>query len=123
MPEAIFYRHPNVKSMREIMGVYSPKSISEGSIIKIYKALPVVVAPVILMCYGWYLGQLHQSGYDIAGIFLFITGTVGLMLAGIIYLLTRKYPWHGKWYSSILTGLAGSGIVFAFILVIARLHG
>ncbi len=90
---------------------------------KIIKALPLAIVPVILMGYGWYLGQLHQSGYDIAGIFLFINGVVGLVLAIIFYLFTRKYPWHEKWYLSVLTGFAGCVIVFALILVIARLHG
>jgi len=75
------------------------------------------------MAYGWYLGQLHQSGYDVAGIFLFITGLVGLGLALLVYYLTRKYPWHNTWYSSILTGLFSCAIIFAVILVIARLHG
>ncbi len=90
---------------------------------KIIKALPVTIAPLILMCYGWYLGQLHKSGYDVAGILLFITGAVGLALAFIFYLLTRKYPWHDKWVVSALTGLAGCGIVFALIFAYARLHG
>jgi Na+-transporting NADH:ubiquinone oxidoreductase subunit NqrE len=90
---------------------------------KIIKALPIAIAPVILMSYGWYLGQLHQSGYDIAGIFLFMTGVFGLIFAIIFYLVTRKYPWHEKWYMTVLTGLAGCGIIFVLILVIARLHG
>lgn len=90
---------------------------------KIIKALPIAIVPVILMAYGWYLGQLHQSGYDIAGIFLFINGVAGLALATLFYLLTRKYPWHEKWYLTVLTGMAGCAIVFAVILVIARLHG
>ena len=81
------------------------------------------MAPAILMGYGWYLGQLHQSGYDIAGIFLFMTGLVGLILAFILYLLTRKYSWHPKWYANALLGLVGCGIVFTLIYVIARLHG
>jgi len=90
---------------------------------KIIKALPIAIVPVILMAYGWYLGQLHQSGYDIAGIFLFINGVAGLVLATLFYLLTRKYPWHEKWYLTVLTGMAGCAIVFTLILVIARLHG
>jgi hypothetical protein len=90
---------------------------------KIIKALPLAIVPVILMAYGWYLGQLHQSGYDIAGIFLFINGVAGLVLATLFYLLTRKYPWHEKWYLTVLTGMAGCAIVFTLILVIARLHG
>jgi Na+-transporting NADH:ubiquinone oxidoreductase subunit NqrE len=90
---------------------------------KIIKALPIAIAPVILMSYGWYLGQLHQSGYDIAGIFLFMTGVIGLIFAITFYLVTRKYPWHEKWYMTVLTGLAGCVIIFVLILVIARLHG
>lgn len=90
---------------------------------KIIKALPLAIVPVILMAYGWYLGQLHQSGYDIAGIFLFINGVAGLVLATLFYLLTRKYPWHEKWYLTVLTGMAGCAIVFTLILVIARMHG
>lgn len=90
---------------------------------KIRKVLPLGTAPLILMSYGWYLGQLHQSGYDIAGILLFFTGAVGLVLSFIIYVLTRKYPWHEKWYASTLIGLAGCGIVFALVFFYARLHG
>ncbi len=90
---------------------------------KIIKALPLAIVPVIQMAYGWYLGQLHQSGYDIAGIFLFINGVAGLVLATLFYLLTRKYPWHEKWYLTVLTGMAGCAIVFTLILVVARLHG
>jgi hypothetical protein len=90
---------------------------------KIIKVLPIGIAPLILMGYGWYLGQLHQSGYDIAGIFLFMTGLTGLVLAFILYLFTRKYTWHNKWLANLLTGLAGCGIVFTLILVYARLHG
>jgi FtsH-binding integral membrane protein len=90
---------------------------------KFLKALPLGIAPLVLMSYGWYLGQLHQSGYDVAGIFLFMTGLVGLVLALLFYLLTRKYSWHGKWYVNALTGLMGCGIIFALIFVYARLHG
>jgi multisubunit Na+/H+ antiporter MnhB subunit len=75
------------------------------------------------MSYGWYLGQLHQSGYDVAGIFLFITGLVGLVLALLFFLVTRKSPLHEKWYLNVLIGLAGCGIVFTLILVFSRLHG
>jgi multisubunit Na+/H+ antiporter MnhB subunit len=90
---------------------------------KILKALPLGIAPVLLMGYGWYLGQLHQSGPDIAGILLFITGAAGLALAMLFFLLTRKYTWHEKWYLNALTGLAGCGIVFALLLVYAKWHG
>jgi hypothetical protein len=90
---------------------------------KIIKVLPIAIAPMILMGYGWYLGQLHMSGYDVAGIFLFMTGLIGLILALIFYFSTRKFPWHGKWYITALTGLGGCGIVFGLILAFARLHG
>jgi len=59
---------------------------------KINKVLPIGFAPFILMSYGWVLGQLHQSGDDIAGILLFMPGAVGLVLAFILFLLTRIYP-------------------------------
>ncbi|MBE3066394.1 MAG: hypothetical protein IMZ73_03035 [Chloroflexi bacterium] len=90
---------------------------------KILKVIPIGIAPMILMSYGWYLGQLHQSGYDVAGILLFMTGAVGLVLALILFLLTRKFSWHGKWVVNAVLGMAGCGIVFALILVYARLHG
>jgi hypothetical protein len=90
---------------------------------KLLKALSIGSVPAILMGYGWYLGQLHQSGPDIAGILLFITGAVGLGLAITFFLLTRKFAWHGEWYVNALTGLAGCGIVFALILAYARWHG
>jgi Na+/H+-translocating membrane pyrophosphatase len=75
------------------------------------------------MAYGWYLGQLHQSGYDVAGIFLFFTGVAGLVLAFIIHNLTKKYTWHNTWYANILTGVLSCGIVFIIVLLFARLHG
>jgi hypothetical protein len=90
---------------------------------KILRVLPIGFAPLILMSYGWYLGQLHQSGYDVAGILLFITGLVGSILAITIYFLTSKVSWHDKWVANALLGLAGCGIVFAIIFVYARLHG
>ena len=90
---------------------------------KILKVLPIALAPLFLMSYGWYLGQLHQSGPDIAGILLFFTGALGLMLALITFYLTRKKSWHWQWYANALLGLAGCGAVFALMLLIARLHG
>jgi hypothetical protein len=90
---------------------------------KILRVLPIGFAPLILMSYGWYLGQLHQSGYDVAGILLFITGLVGSTLAITLYFLTRKISWHDNWVANALLGLAGCGIVFAIIFVYARLHG
>jgi hypothetical protein len=90
---------------------------------KILRALPIGIAPVILMGYGWYLGQLHQSGPDIVGILLFFTGAVGLALGIFFAWLIRKFPWHEKWYVYSLSGLAGCGIVFAMILAYVRWHG
>jgi hypothetical protein len=90
---------------------------------KLLKALPLGIVPAILMGYGWYLGQLHQSGPDIAGILLFVTGAAGLAISLTFFLLTRRFPWHEKRYVNLLTGLAGCAIVFALILVYARLHG
>ena len=90
---------------------------------KIIPFLQISIASLILMAYGWYLGQLHQSGYDIAGILLFFTGAVGFLLALIIHRFTKKFSWHNKWFANILTGVASCGIVFAFVLVYARLHG
>ena len=90
---------------------------------KIKNIISISIIPAIIMIYGWYLGQLHQSGYDVAGIFLFMTGLVGLVLAYLLFLLTRKFSWHGKWFADALLGLAGCGFVFALILVYARLHG
>jgi putative Mn2+ efflux pump MntP len=81
------------------------------------------LVPLILMSYGWYLGQLHQSGYDVAGIFLFITGVTGLVLAFLLRLFTRKYSWHNTWIANLLTGAIGCGIIFVLILMFARLHG
>ena len=75
------------------------------------------------MVYGWYLGQLHQSGYDVAGIFLFITGVIGFVVAFIIRNFTKQYSWHNKWFANILTGGVSCGTVFALILLFARLHG
>jgi hypothetical protein len=90
---------------------------------KIIPFLQIDIASLIMMAYGWYLGQLHQSGYDIAGILLFFTGAVGLVLAFIIHWFTRKFSWHNKWFANILTGVVSCGIVFALVLVYARLHG
>lgn len=87
------------------------------------KILQTSLASLILMAYGWYLGQLHQSGYDVAGIFLFITGVAGFVPALIIRYFTRNYPWHNKWFANILTGILSCGVIFGFILAFARIHG
>jgi Na+/H+-translocating membrane pyrophosphatase len=81
------------------------------------------IASLILMAYGWYLGQLHQSGYDVAGIFLFFTGVTGFVLALLIRYFTQRYSWHNIWYVNILTGVISCSAVFVLVLVFARLHG
>ncbi len=81
---------------------------------KIKDLLQISVASLILMAYGWYLGGLHQSGPDIAGILLFITGAAGLILTFIIHHFTRKYSWHNRWFMNILTGV----ISYVIILVV-----
>jgi hypothetical protein len=83
----------------------------------------MALAPLGLMIYGWYLGQLHQSGYDVAGIFLFITGVAGFLLTFGARYFTRKYRWHSSWLASILTGVVSCGIIFILLLMFARLHG
>jgi hypothetical protein len=83
----------------------------------------VGLASLILMAYGWYLGQLHQSGYDVAGIFLFITGVVGFPLALLLRTFTRSFAWHNTWLANLLTGAAGCGVIFALLWLFARLHG
>ena len=90
---------------------------------KIKEILQVSITPLILMVYGWYLGQLHQSGYDIAGILLFVTGAAGLVLAFIIHYFTKKYSWHNRWFMNILTGVISCVIIFILIWIFARLHG
>ncbi len=90
---------------------------------KIKGILLTSMASLILMAYGWYLGQLHQSGYDVAGIFLFFTGLTGLVLAYIIRNFTRKYAWHNSWYAGLLTDVISCAIIFVLVLLFARLHG
>jgi hypothetical protein len=82
--------------------------------------LELAIVPVVLMAYGWYLGQLHQSGPDIAGILLFITGLVGAVFAYGLYWLTGRLRWHGRWFVNILTGAASCVLVFALIILYAR---
>jgi len=90
---------------------------------KIKDFLLTGLTPLVLMVYGWYLGQLHQSGYDIASIFLFFTGITGLVLAFIIRRVTQKYIWHNTWHASILTGMLSCGSIFVLVFLFARLHG
>jgi hypothetical protein len=81
------------------------------------------LAPLALMGYGWYLGHLHQSGYDISGILLFVTGVLGLVLAILLYWFIKRFSWHNLWFVNILTGIVSCGIGFALVLLYARLHG
>ncbi len=81
------------------------------------------IASLLAMSYGWYLGQLHQSGYDVAGIFLFFTGLTGLVLAFILRYFTKRFSWNNTWYANILTGVVSCGLVFTLVLILARLHG
>jgi hypothetical protein len=90
---------------------------------KIKDILLTSIASLILMAYGWYLGQLHQSGYDVAGIFLFFTGVTGLVLALIVRRFTRRFSWHDTWYANLLTGAVSCGIIFILVLLFARWHG
>ena len=90
---------------------------------KLFDLFLVCLASLIMMAYGWYLGQLHQSGYDVAGIFLFFTGLIGLGLAFLLRYLTRKYTWHNTWYSNLLTGVFSCAVIFVLIWILARLHG
>jgi hypothetical protein len=90
---------------------------------KLKEILLLAVVPLLLMVYGWYLGQLHQSGYDVAGIFLFFTGITGFMLALIIRLITQRYSWHDRWYINLLLGAAGCAITYLGVLIFARVYG
>jgi len=91
--------------------------------LKIKPIFQLSTAPWILMAYGWYLGQRHQSGYDVAGILLFANGVFGVVFAFIIHQATKKFTWHNRWYTNILTGVASCGIVFVLIFLYAQIHG
>lgn len=81
------------------------------------------VFPLFLMIYGWYLGQLHQSMVDLAGILLFITGAAGWLVSILLRFSIRKTKWFDTWWANLLTGLAGSALVFVVILIYARING
>lgn len=81
------------------------------------------IVPILLMIYGWYLGQLHQSMVDLAGILLFITGAGGWLLSLLLRFSIRHAKWFDTWWANLLTGLAGCILVFLVILIYARLHG
>ena len=85
--------------------------------------LQLAFFPVLLMGYGFYLGQLHQSMQDLAGILMFITGIVSLVFSFILRWLSHWTKWFDKWYSNILIGAISCGIVFGMIVIYARLHG
>ena len=86
-------------------------------------AFLIGVFPLLLMGYGWYLGQLHQSMQDLAGILLFITGAAGLVLAVAGSFALRRLAWLKTWWGSLVLGAAGCIVVFAVIFVYARLRG
>jgi hypothetical protein len=85
--------------------------------------LQLAFFPVLLMGYGFYLGQLHQSMQDLAGILMFIIGIVSLIFALILHWLSYWTKWFDKWYSNVLIGVISSGIVFGMIVIYARMHG
>jgi len=89
----------------------------------IKKLLLLGVFPMLLMAYGWYLGQLHQSMQDLAGILLFMTGAVGWLFSLLIRFSIRRLKIHDSWWVNMLTGLIGCILVFVVILVYARIHG
>ncbi len=89
---------------------------------KVLNVILVCLAPLVMMAYGWYLGQLHQSGYDLAGILLFLTGLAALILALPVYHFTRRFGWHDRWYASLLTGVTACLFTFTATVLIARLH-
>jgi hypothetical protein len=112
--------HARLASMQRTL--LAVRSVLQKGKMKIKDFFLISIVPLVLMVYGWYLGQLHQSGYDIAGILLFVTGVVGLALAFGIRVLARKYPWHAYWFVNILYGIAGCGVVFMLVVVFAMLH-
>ncbi len=89
----------------------------------IKKLLLLGIFPILLMAYGWYLGQLHQSMQDLAGILLFITGAAGWLFSLLLRFSIRCLKWFDTWWVNILTGLAGSTLVFMLILIYARING
>jgi hypothetical protein len=113
--------HPRLASIQRTF--LAVRSVLQKGKMKIKDFFLISIVPLVLMVYGWYLGQLHQSGYDVSGILLFVTGAVGLGLAFVVRLLARKYPWYAYWFMNVLYGGAGCGLVFVLIVVLARLHG
>ncbi len=89
---------------------------------KVLRWVLLALAPAVLMGWGWYLGQLHQSGYDVAGIFLFLAGAAGLVLALMTRLALKRYDWMGKWWVHLVTGILSCGVVFGVVLLAANLH-
>ena len=81
------------------------------------------IFPVVLMAYGWYLGQLHQSMQDLAGILLFITGAAGFVVAIAVHFALKRFSWRSTWWGGVLIGAGGSAFVFLLVFIYARLHG
>ena len=86
---------------------------------RITDILLLSIAPLILMAYGWYLGQLHQSMVDLAGIIMFFTGAIGLIIGIVAYFVLKPK----KWYWDVLLGIGGVVIVFIGIVIYARING
>lgn len=90
---------------------------------KLTEAIQLSIIPLVFMGYGWYLGQLHQSGPDIAGILMFIVGTLAIALSFITRLFLKKYKWYNKWFARVLLGAASCGVLFGLLVLYARIHG
>jgi hypothetical protein len=87
------------------------------------KFIQLALFPVSLMVYGFYLGQLHQSMQDLAGILMFIVGVLALAVSLVIHWISHKASWYDKWYANMITGALSCAIVFAMIAIYARMHG
>lgn len=88
----------------------------------ILEIFEISIASLVLMAYGFYLGQFHQSFSDIAGILMFFTGIAGLVIALITHFFVKKYEWYNHWYVRILNGVVGCGLVFFGLVVYARIQ-
>jgi hypothetical protein len=77
-------------------------------------------APAVLMAYGWFLGQQHQSMSDLAGILMFTVGAAALLLSLFIRLFLKRWR---NWYASLLIGLVSCVFAFGLVVVYARVNG
>lgn len=90
---------------------------------KIKNLLLLAIFPAALMAYGWYLGQLHQSMQDLAGILLFITGSIALALALVAYRILGRFAWRETWWGSLAISFGSCVLVFFGTWLYAVLHG